>query len=105
LTDNTPTPEIQKPRTLEDVERYLAEKEMAWQKRRQTCYEEFIGLIVKARALTQDPAVLAVIDEFEELQCKMANTDTIRFIGNGFRHEAVKREYGDAPGISEKPTD
>ena len=88
--------EIKKPETLEEVERYLNEKEMTWQKRRQECYDEFVALIVKARGLTQD--ILDVIEEFRQLQCKMANTDTIRFIGNGFRQEAVEREYGDPTG-------
>ena len=102
MTDDTQ--QIQNPKTLEEVERYLTPKELAWQKRRQECYDEFVALIAKARAVTQDRAVLDIVDEFEQLRCMMANTDWMRFIGNGIRHEAVKREYGDTPGISEKPT-
>lgn len=83
------------PMTLQEVERYLTEKEIRWRDERSKCYETFVALLRTGRTLTQDKALLDILDRLEDIQCQMANADTVRYIGNGIRAEAVKREFGD----------
>ena len=106
MPDKSLTQEQALPLTLDDIEIFLLKKEAIWRERKIREHEEFVELIRVGRALSAGiRTVLIVLDKFERIQLdnlevlqnQMANSDTVRFLANGFKHdiEQEKKIVGD----------
>jgi hypothetical protein len=96
-----PSPTNGFPTTLEEIETFLLKKEASWRETRLREYDDFVELIRVGRALAVGiKAVLVMVEKLEEMQAdrleelenRMVNHDTVRFMVNGLRADIADEQ-------------